>query len=213
VINVKPTNRRRRRDPRARHATAMLLLDATVELLETVPVNELSLAMVLERCGVSHGSVYYHFEDFTNLVEEAVVVRFEAGLKESLVGIEAMLDSRDAAEFRQRAEELAVKFGSPERRSFRLSRIEVFAATKNRPDFAAKIAQSQQSVIDQQGELYAEFQRRGWLRSDLDPMVMSAVIVSILFGRVVDDLSARPVAADDWNAVWMQAVRAILFPA
>jgi hypothetical protein len=50
------------------------------------------------------------------------------------------------------------------------------------------------------------------LRSDLDPMVMSAVMVSILFGRVVDDLSARPVAADDWNAVWMQAVRAILFP-
>ena len=36
------------------HPTATLLLDTTVGLLETVPVDELTIAMVLERSGPLH---------------------------------------------------------------------------------------------------------------------------------------------------------------
>jgi len=210
---MKPSARHQRRRPRPRHATATLLLNTTVELLDTMRMDELSLAAVLERSGVSHGSIYHHFDDFPDLVEQAVVQRFEAGLEESLVAIRTLLDCRDAAEFRQRTETLIMMLIAPERRRYRLSRVEVFAAVQSRPALAERIARSQQRVIDEQGEMYVEFQRRGWFRNDLDPMVMSAVIISMVLGRAVDDLSERPIAADDWNAVWMQAVRAILFPA
>jgi AcrR family transcriptional regulator len=207
---MKPSGRRRQ--PRPRHATATLLLNTTTELLDTVHMDELSLAMVLERCGVSHGSLYHHFADFSDLVEQAMIQRFEAGLNESLVAIRALLDSTDAADFRRRSEALLVMLIAPERRRYRLSRVEVFAAVQSRPELATTIARAQQRVIDEQGELYAEFQRRGWLRDDLDPVVMSAVIVSMFLGRAVDDISERPVPADDWNKVALLAFRAVLFP-
>jgi AcrR family transcriptional regulator len=189
-----------------------LLLDTTVELLETVHMDELSLAMVLERCGVSHGSLYHHFDDLSDLVEQAVVQRFEVGLQQSLEGVRSMLDCTDTDDFRRRAEQLLTMLMAPERRRYRLSRIEVFSAALTRPRLAEQIARSQQRVIDEQGDLFAEFQRRGWLRADLDPMVMSAVLVSMFLGRAVDDLSERPVSAEDWNQVSMVAFRALLFP-
>jgi hypothetical protein len=51
------------------HPTATLLLDTTVGLLETVPVDELTIAMVLERSGPLH----HHYDDISDLVEQTVM--------------------------------------------------------------------------------------------------------------------------------------------
>lgn len=62
---VKP---KRRRPP---HPTAVKLLEITVDLLDEIPIDALSIAAVLERSGVSHGSLYHHYADFPDLVEQA----------------------------------------------------------------------------------------------------------------------------------------------
>lgn len=67
---VKP---KRRRPP---HPTAVKLLEITVDLLDEIPIDALSIAAVLERSGVSHGSLYHHYADFPDLVEQAAVHRY-----------------------------------------------------------------------------------------------------------------------------------------
>ena len=68
-------------------------------------MESLSISMILERTGVSHGSLYHHFDDFPDLVEKAVVHRYTRSLKESLQVIDALLECTSADEFRQRVEQ------------------------------------------------------------------------------------------------------------
>jgi AcrR family transcriptional regulator len=206
---------RRRSDrnaARPRHATATLLLETVLEFLETMHMDEVSMAMVLERSGVSHGSLYHHFEDFPDLVEQAVVMRFEMGLTQSLEYVAALLDAADADDFRQRMEALILMLNDQARRPYRLYRAEVIGNFRGRPRLAAKIGRAQQEVIEAQSSYYAEFQRRGWLRTDSDPTAMSTFTVALFLGRVADDITEHPVDPELWNDVVLRAVRAVLLP-
>lgn len=204
----RPTRGRPRITP---HPTASLLLDTTVELLETVPVEGLTIQIILDRSGVSYGSLYHHYEDISDLIEQAIVHRYTRRLKESLEAVRGLLESSDAADFRQRSETLFALSIAPERRKNRLERIEALGALHGRPRLVERIAQAQQDVTDSQAEILRELQSRGWLTSKEDPHVLSAFLQAMTVGRIVDDVSAHPIDRDRWNRVAILAFRAILF--
>jgi AcrR family transcriptional regulator len=195
----------------ALHPNAQRLLDATVELLESTPIEQVTLAEVLARSGVSNGSLYHHFEDFPDLVERAVVQRYVKGLEESLAAVEALLDSADAAEFRRRVEEIVVVLHAQDRRPFRLVRLETLGALSSRPRLAERISRAQHESTMRQAGFLAEFQDRGWLRSDLSAMAISTFMTATFLGRVVDDIADGHVDPDEWTEVAMVAFRAFLF--
>jgi AcrR family transcriptional regulator len=203
-----PTRGRPRITP---HPTATQLLDTAVELLETVAVDSLTIAMVLERSGVSYGSLYYHFDDISDLVEQAVVRIYTRRLKESVQAVRTLLDANDANDFRQRAEQLVIRSINPDMRKNRLERVEALGALQGRPRLVERIATAQQEITDDQAAVLNECQQRGWVRTDLDPTALSAFIQAITLGRVVDDVAERPVDRELWNAVAIRAFRAILF--
>ena len=207
-----PTRRSLKKERKTPHPTATRLLDTAVELLDEVTVEELTIALVLERSGVSYGSLYYHFEDIADLVEQAIVVRYERGLKGSLVAVRELLDSRDASDFRRRAEQIFAAITTPERSANRLDRIEAIGATKSRPRLVARIAHAQKCVTDEHSELLREFQRRGWMRSDIDPTVLSIFAQAIVLGRVVDDISEDSIDPELWDRTVMQVINSLYFP-
>jgi AcrR family transcriptional regulator len=49
------------------------VLDPAVDLLDTFSVDQLTIASVLERSGVAYGSLYHHYEDLSDLIEQAAV--------------------------------------------------------------------------------------------------------------------------------------------
>jgi AcrR family transcriptional regulator len=169
--------------------------------------------MVLESSSVSHGSLYHHFRDFGDLIEQAAVSLYERGLNESIVALTAMLESSDAADFRSRAEGLILHVHSPDRRKFRMDRIEIIGLSQHRPRLAERLAQAQQHHLDTQCALFAEFQQRGWMRSDLDPMAMNIFTSGVTLGRIVDDIAERHVDQNLMNQVVLAALGAVLFPA
>jgi AcrR family transcriptional regulator len=197
---------------RPRHPNAQRLLDVTIELLDTTPLEQISLATVLELSGVSNGSLYYHFDDFRDLVEQAAVERFTQGLNDSISAIAELLDCTDAADFRQRVEHIILVFHDQDRRPFRMARLDTLGALATHPRLAERIGRAQEAATHKQGEYYAEFQRRGWLRNDLDPMALSAFMTATFLGRIVDDITMNPVDPAEWNNVVLTAFRAILFP-
>ncbi len=60
---------------RPTHPTKKLLLDITAELLEQMALEDVICDLVLERSHVSKGSLYYHFEDFPDVVEQSVATK------------------------------------------------------------------------------------------------------------------------------------------
>lgn len=194
------------------HPNARKLLDATVELLEDTPIEQVTLANVLERSGVSNGSLYHHFEDFRDLVEWAVVVRFTRGLQDSLAAITRLLESTDARDFRTRAEEVIRIFHDENRRPYRMARLETLGALRGRPRLAERIGRAQFESTTKQAEFLAEFQRRGWMRNDFDAGAVSAFMTATFIGRVADDIADHHVNPTEWSRVAMAAISAVMFP-
>lgn len=200
-----------RSDGRAPHSTATRLLECTVELLETEPMEHLSVAMVLERSGVSHGSLYHHYEDFPDLVEQALVHRCMRRLSEGNVAIKNLLAAADAAEFRAGAEALFREFIKVDRRRNRMDQVEVLGSLQGRPRLAERIAEAQRELNDERTAVFAEAQRRGFLRADLDPAALTGFLQGMVMCRVIDDVTDHHVPSDSWETVALIAFRAILF--
>jgi AcrR family transcriptional regulator len=194
------------------HPTAALLLETAVDLLKTVAVRDLTIAMILERSGISYGSLYHHYEDVSDLVEQAIIHRYTRSLKESIQAVHTLLDSTDATDFQQRAEHLIELFNAPERRALRLERIEALGAIHGHPRLVALLARAQQEITEDQASVIKECQQRGWVRNDLDPVALSTFIQAVIIGRAVDDVSERPLDRQLWNAVAVSGLRAVLFP-
>ena len=195
-----------------RHPIAQKLLDVVAEMLETTPLDQISLAAVLERSGVSNGSLYHHFEDFGDLVEQAVVRRFTKGLDESRAAIAALLDCVEVEDFRRRAEEIVLLLHDQNRRPFRLARLETFGSLAGRPRLAERIGRAQFESTMKQAEYFAEFQRRGWFRRDLDAAAISTFMTATFLGRVVDDIAEEHIDPTEWSKVAMTAFRAVMYP-
>ena len=66
------------------HPTKRALIETVLELLKSVKPNELTSESVLEKSGISKGSLYHHFEDFDDLIETAEVIRYAAYVDQSI---------------------------------------------------------------------------------------------------------------------------------
>jgi AcrR family transcriptional regulator len=199
-------------DRGALHPNAQKLVDSVLALMEDTPVESLSLVMVLQHSGLSNGSLYHHFEDFQDLVEHAVVVRFTRGLNESHSAIERLLDLTDEKEFRSEVERIVFAFHDQGRRPLRMARLETLGALTSRPRLAERIGRAQfESNMKQAGYL-AELQERGWFRRDLDPVAISTFMTATFLGRVVDDIASEHLDPSEWSRVAWVAFKAILFP-
>ena len=62
------------------HPTKEALLDYVSALLESKNPSEVRSDEVLEATGISKGSLYHHFADFSDLIEEALVWRFSKSI-------------------------------------------------------------------------------------------------------------------------------------
>ena len=58
------------------HPTKRLLVETVMSLLNTKTPDEVLADEVLEKSGVSKGSMYHHFEDLQELVETAQLARY-----------------------------------------------------------------------------------------------------------------------------------------
>jgi AcrR family transcriptional regulator len=43
-----------------------------LELLDKMPLNKITVKMIVEKCGINRNSFYYHYEDLPNLIEEII---------------------------------------------------------------------------------------------------------------------------------------------
>lgn len=192
-------------------STANRLIDCTVELLGTRSAESLTVALVLEHSGVSHGSLYHHFEDFPDLVEHAVLQRYIRRLRDGTAAMSALMDSADATEFRTRVEALFREFVGQHRAPNRMDQVEVLGSLNGRPRLAERIANAQRELTDERTLIFVECQRRGWVRNDVDPAALSEFLQGMVMGRVLDDVVNSHIDADHWEQIALIAFRAAFF--
>jgi AcrR family transcriptional regulator len=204
--------RRLTRERREHHPTKAALLDTAIRLLEHTPVEQLTVDEVVKASGISYGSLYHHYEDFPDLVEQALLALFGRHVDESIEAIRQSYDSATTqAEFAGNLRAVTRATHTPERADRRMRRIVIFANTESSPRMRDALGLEQQRLTSALAAFAREAQERGWIERSLDPEALAGFIQAYTLGRVVDDINPTPAAADGWYRVIDRVImRAVL---
>jgi AcrR family transcriptional regulator len=183
------------------HPTRERLIATMADLLDKKAPEQINVDEVLNVSGISKGSLYHHFEDFSDLLEVAYLRRFAAYVdlsSDSIAEIIATSTSRD--ELLNGLREITRRTQAPDLASLRLERLRAIGLAGGNERFRARLAVEQQRLTDALADLVREAQVKGWCRPDFDPHVIAVFIQAYTLGRVLDEISESPIDNDQWVA-------------
>ena len=163
-----------------------------------------SLIRIPEICdatGVNYGSVYHHFGSregvidaaysqlFSDLVQRDIdelskISQQSTGIDEFLVRIQPLIGMLSAGEDRRRS---------------RAMRARIVAAALTRPELATLIGAAESRLTAGLSSVISMGQDRGFVRKDVSAWSLAILIQSIVFGRVLDDITSSPIEQADWD--------------
>lgn len=203
------------RTPKAKkvgnHPTRQRLLTAVVDMMDTTPPENIHSEFVLQETGISRGSLYHHYEDFTELLEDAMLSRFSAGVEASTGAIQNIVArSSNQEEFLSLLEGVTRATQSRELADSRFDRARMLAMAQHNLRFRAKLAAVQDRLTDALTECFAQAQDKGWLNEDFHPRTGAIFIQAYTLGKLVDDVSDNHMDNSDWeNLITLIADRAL----
>jgi AcrR family transcriptional regulator len=184
------------------HPTKNALIEATRELLKTNARKDISSEQILNKSGISKGSLYHHFEDLEELLEAAILLRYTEWVDASIESITQVLQAaKSPDDVYKSLVEVTQQTQDPKRRSDRIYRAEVIGAAASSPRLAKNLGTEQQRLTDALADLVRETQAKGFFHQEIDPHVLAVFIQAYTFGKVVDDFSDSPMKPENWNAL------------
>jgi AcrR family transcriptional regulator len=183
------------------HPTKQLLRDTAVALIDEHGPQGFTVEQLLEVSKISKGSLYHHFEDFSDVIEQAQVARFARFIDNDIQAISYLLSSTHSREemFDQFIGIVAVS-SEPVRKVARSDRATIIGLARHSEKFAALLGVEQQRLTDALTDVVRELQERGWLSRDLEPQVVATFLQAYSFGKIVDDIAQSSVNADQWSS-------------
>jgi len=195
----------------AMHPTKALLLETAVALIDERGPQGFTVDELLDTSGISKGSMYHHFEDFTDVIESAEVFRFARFVDEDIRAIVAVMRTVSSRE------EMFERFGritevasAPVRAASRADRAMIIGLSSRSPQLARALAAEQDRLTDALADIAREFQERGFLKGAIDPRTIAVFVQAYSFGRSVDDIAATKVSPEGWNGLIATIVETIL---
>ncbi len=181
------------------HPTRERLLLTTVDLMDSENPEKVGVEMVLEKSGISKGSLYHHFEDFPELIEAALVFRFHRVVDNSIALISNTLSTSTSREdFFTEMEKVTAITHSREMTTIRFERARALGHAGASPRFKEALGVEQQRLTLAFADLVREAQSRGWVSSDIDPMAAAVFIQAYTIGKLIDEVTPEPVDEQEW---------------
>jgi len=181
------------------HPTRERLLLTTVELMDTENPEKVGVEMVLEKSGISKGSLYHHFEDFPSLIEAALVYRFHRVVDSSIALIaNTVATATTREEFFADMEKVTAITHSREMTAIRFERARALGHAGTSERFREALGVEQQRLTLAFADLVREAQNQGWVTTDIDPMATAVFIQAYTIGKLIDEVTAEPVAEQEW---------------
>lgn len=182
------------------HKTKKALIDTAIELMEGNPAADVTLQQVLAASKITSGSLYYHFSDFQDLIDQAHVKMYGDFADDIAVRLTTIVGKSDNAA--QTFEKLSPAMDDrhiPDFSKLRSARAWIAAQATLRPSLGEKLADEQQRVTEEIAEIIADAQARGIAQTGFDPYVIAVFIEAYTMGRIVDDLAGAPMDEVEWT--------------
>ena len=167
----------------ARKDSRAELIDVAIDIIQTQGIDALRIEDVCERVGVSKGSLYWHFSDREGLIREALLEQLYR-LGDEQLGV--FSDAVDTAATRDEyLVRLAGAFVDPFDKAqveARWQRLEMITTTRRDPKLAAIMEEIQRRHHRYLTDLMEKAAAKGFLRDDVDPAAIAALVTVIGLG-------------------------------
>ncbi|MBU3703429.1 MAG: TetR/AcrR family transcriptional regulator [Ilumatobacteraceae bacterium] len=197
----------------ARKDSRQELIDVAIEIIQNKGIDALRIEDVCERVGVSKGSLYWHFSDREGLIREALLEQLYRLGDEQLGVLSAAVDT--AATRDEYLMRLAGAFVDPFDKGqveARWQRLEMIATTRRDPKLAAIMEEIQQRHHRYLTDLMEKAAAKGFLRNDVDPAAIAALVTAIGLGsNILGLLGEDGPTPDAWQSSLLVLVD-MLFP-
>ena len=182
------------------HPTKSHLIETAVVLLEDKMPHEIAVDEILEKSGISKGSLYHHFEDLAELLEAAQVARYADWVDRSIALIVAIISkAKTKEELFEGVKKMTLLTQSAEFKNFRYERARTIGNSQGHLRFQNLLAAEQERLTSGLTDIIREVIEKGYFRKDLDPHVAAIFIQSYTLGKIVDDIVTDPVNSRDWD--------------
>ena len=181
------------------HATKQLLLDTVLAMLETLNPGSLTSEQVLAKARVSTGSLYHHFEDFPDLLEQALCIEYEKFTERTIEML--FMANEQATTLQEWAEGVQgarrISHGPLYSRN-RTLRVWAVAQASLSERMKLKLGQAQDRLNQKFMEFVSTAQEIGWVPLELNPFAVGVFVQAYSFGSVIDDIAITPLGDVEW---------------
>lgn len=181
------------------HKTKKALIDTVIALMDGNPSADVTIQQVLTASGITSGSLYYHFEDFQDLIDHSLAELYGQFADDIRVRLTYIIGSSNTPE--ETFQKLSPAIDDrhiPDFSAVRSARAWIAAQATLRPSLGEKLREEQARVTQEIAELIADAQARGIAQEGLDPYVVAVFIEAYTMGRIVDDLAGSPMNEYHW---------------
>lgn len=183
------------------HPTKGLLLETAISLIDEFGPQGFTVENLLESSKISKGSLYHHFHDFSDVIEQAQVARFSRYVDQDIMLLVGLLKSATSRDDLESKFALIVQgAGMPGRDASRADRAAILGMARHSKKFAEGLAVEQQRVTDVLADIAREMQERGWINKELDAGVLAVFVQAYSMGFVLNDITTNPISIDQWSS-------------
>ena len=178
------------------------LLDVTIELIDEFGVDGVRLRDVMDRSGVTNGSLYWEFTNRRALIDAALAERYVRRLAERTEEAFARVDTTEKGIGSMLAPIIDAFAESAESdlRAARADRVTVLAAALSDERLAQQVGQAQAEQITRLTELVADLQGRGRITTDVSARSVALLVQVVSVGLSALDLPG-PGVHEDWREI------------
>lgn len=181
------------------HPTKQLLIDTAISLIDEFGPQGFTVENLLDASKISKGSLYHHFEDFNDVIEQAQVARFSRYVDEDirlLTGLLSLATSRE--DLGRRFADVILGSTAADRANGRADRALIAGQARHSKKFADALAVEQQRLTDSLADVAREMQERHWIREDVDVYALATFVQAYSLGLVLNDVTEKPISGERW---------------
>lgn len=193
------------------HPTKKLLIDTAVDLVDEFGPQGFTVETLLDRSSISKGSLYHHFHDFTDLIEQAQIKRFSRFVDNDIDALTAVLmNAQSREDMLERLERVVELSHDRVRVKSRADRALIVGSSFGSEKFRKLLGIEQQRLTDAIADIIREAQEKGWIRKEHSPQTIAMFIQAYSLGKILDDVAEAPVEPPAWNGIVGDVLQSVL---